>query len=166
MQVNKLETHDRLVYVNKRQDELGRYCQSIIDQRPFGDRTFYIFAHKRTIEPDEILSLAQSGQFPLDKIPTHRMIWQPRLSKPQAQENSMLFKAYPPSDDIKVIWIIPDREMWSQYDRGKMTESHIVLESIEAYLNDRRSLEAPEEDDATEAEAKAIYRDLIRQPVL
>lgn len=59
---------------------------------------------------------------------------------------------------VKVIWIIPERELWDQYKKGNMTQSQIVVESIDKFENDRAGLEAPEEDDANEAEINSTYR--------
>lgn len=165
MKINRLETHDRLEYFNKTQSvDLSTCCQSIVSKRPFGDRPFYIFAHKREIGYDEKFSLFLTGKFNhMAEVPTHRMIWQPRLTKPKAQTNSMLFKAYPGTDMIKIIWIIPERELWDQYQKGKMTQSQIVVESIEKFQNDRGALEAPEEDDAREDEGIKIYESISRE---
>jgi hypothetical protein len=72
----------------------------------------------------------------------------------------MLFKAYPGTDTVKIIWIIPPREMWSQYQKGKLTASKIVTESIEEFKNNRHKLEAPEPDDLSESEMDAIYKEI------
>ena len=85
------------------------------------------------------------------------MIWQPRLTKPRAQTNSMLFKAYPGSDNIKIIWMIPERSMWKQYEKGKLTENELVSQSIHDFENNRDKLEAPEEDDLNDRQVSAVY---------
>ncbi len=164
MKLNILETHDRLLQFNKQKDEISMCCQEIINRRPFGDRSFYIFAHKREIGMDEKFSLFLSGKYEsIDRVPSARILWQPRLTKPKAQTNSMLFKAYPGSDEVKIIWIIPERELWDQYKKGLMTQSEIVIESIDKFENDRASLEAPEEDDATDDEGKNAYRSVLHE---
>jgi len=110
---------------------------------------------------DEKFSLLLTGKYrDMSEIPTARIIWQPRLTKPRAQTNSMLFKGYPGTDNVKVIWIIPERELWDQYRKGNMTQSPIVIESIDKFLNDRASLEAPEEDDAGDAEINSAYKEI------
>jgi hypothetical protein len=114
---------------------------------PFGNIPFYIFAHTRTDE---------------DGV-TKRLIWQPRLSKPEAQTNSMLFKAYPGTDNIKVIWMIPAREMWDQYITGNVTESNIVQNSIRDFRFHKLDLEMKEKDDLTDEQIEQIYRDLSLQ---
>ena len=141
MKLNFLETHDRLEHLKKQNFNISDCCQNLIEQRPFGEHSFYIFAHART-DDDGV---------------TKRLIWQPRLTKPKAQTNSMLFKAYPGSDVIKVMWIIPPREMWDQYKKDKMTENKTVLESIEYFENNRQFLEKKEDDDLSDEAIDAIY---------
>src|SRR5882724_9710795 len=102
MKINRLETHDRFLDFTKKQFDISACCQNLIDQRPFGMHPFYIFAHTRT-DDDGVKK---------------RLIWQPRLSKPQAQTNSMLFKAYPGTDLIKVLWMIPERALWGNFKKG------------------------------------------------
>lgn len=144
MKLDRLETHDRLEHFTKQNFSIGDCCQDIINKRPFGSHPFYIFAHART-EDDGV---------------NKRLIWQPRLTKPRAQSNSMLFKAYPGTDIIKILWIIPAKELWSQFQKGKMTENKTVCESINAFLYKREEMEMPEEDDLSDAEIDAIYRNI------
>jgi len=173
MKVNRLETHDRLEHFKKQEFDLGQTCQSIIDQRPFGEHPFYIFAHARTIGLDEkkaifnedfALSFTDLGYKRryqnLADVPEKRVIWQPRLTKPKAQTNSWLFKAYPGTDAVKIIWMIPPREMWDQYEKGKMTEHETVMYSIHMFQNNREKLESKEDDDLDDATIDAIYRQI------
>ena len=150
MKLNRLETHDRLQHFTKQSFDIAECCQDLINKRPFGEHAFYIFAHART-EEDGV---------------TKRLIWQPRLTKPNAQSNSMLFKAYPGTDIIKIIWMIPAVELWEQYEKGKLTENKIVYDSIQAYKLNRGSLEQKELDDLSDDRIDAIYKDIsieIRQ---
>lgn len=142
MKVNILDAHDRYQHFVKQDFDISACCQNLVDQRPFGDHPFYIFAHARTHE---------------DGV-TKRIIWQPRLTKPKAQSNSMLFKAYPGKDIIKVIWMIPAREMWGQYKKGYIAASQIVVDSIDAFQHNRAQLEAKEPDDLTDDQVDTIYR--------
>ena len=144
MRIDRLETHDRLNHFTKQGFDIAECCQDLINQRPFGEHAFYIFAHART-DDDGF---------------TKRLIWQPRLTKPKAQTNSMLFKAYPGSDNIKVIWMIPSRELWEQFQQGKMLENQTVLESIDNFINHREQLEQKESDDLTDAQVDDIYKSL------
>ena len=146
MQIDRLETHDRLKEFTSKEFEIGECCQDLINQRPFGKHPFYIFAHTRTHE---------------DGV-SQRLIWQPRLTKPKAETNSMLFKAYPKTDMLDTIWIIPKPELWGQYGKGKITENETVSISIDNFLNHRNELEAPEDDDLSDGEIDAIYREMAQ----
>jgi hypothetical protein len=144
MKIDRLETHDRYTYLKKQNFSIGECCQDLIDKRPFGNHPFYIFAHART-DDDGV---------------TKRLIWQPRLTKPKAQTNSMLFKAYPGTDILKVIWMIPERELWGQFKTGLITENKTVSESISLFLHDRKALEAKESDDLEDYQIDSIYREI------
>jgi len=144
MKIDRLETHDRLQHFKKQSFDIAECCQDIINQRPFGEHAFYIFAHPRT-DDDGV---------------TKRLIWQPRLTKPRAQENSMLFKAYPESDNIKIIWIIPIKETWAQFQKGKVTEDSLIYKSIHLFLTNKSALESPESDDLPDEKINAIYANI------
>ena len=144
MKINILDAHDRYKHFTKQSFDIGECCQNLIDQRPFGEYPFYIFAHPRT-DDDGIKK---------------RMIWQPRLTKPKAQTNSMLFKAYPGKDTIKVIWIIPPREMWDQYEKDKLTENKTIAESIHDFQFNREKLEGKESDDLSDEKINSIYSEI------
>lgn len=169
MKVSRLETHDRLEHFKNQEFDIGKTCQEMIDSRPFGDHAFYIFAHKREIGLDERISIFNQNlmnpvdqiQFTaLEQVPTARIIWQPRLTKPKVQTNSMLFKAYPGTDTIKVIWMIPSPELWDEYTKGKMLENKTVCESIHDFKNNPNKLEAPEDDDLDEKAIENIYKQI------
>lgn len=147
MKINPLETHDRLLDFSKQALDIGECCQDLINKRPFGEHPFYIFAHCRTD----------------DNGWQKRLIWQPRLTKPTPQTNSMLFKAYPGSDVVKVIWMIPAKELWGQYEKGLLTEHQTVRESIFMFRNRREELAHPEKDDPSDAVVDSIYREMSRE---
>lgn len=147
MKINRLDAHDRFTHFTKQQFDIGECCQDLINKRPFGDHPFYIFAHTRT-DDDGV---------------TKRLIWQPRLTKPKAQTNSMLFKAYPGTDNIKVIWMIPARELWGQFKRGNLTENKTVSDSIYDFQNNRQKLEEPESDDLSDQAIDMIYKEIAIQ---
>jgi len=146
MKLNRLETHDRLLHYKKNDFDIGTCCQDLINKRPFGDHPFYIFAHVRT-DDDGIKK---------------RLIWQPRLTKPKAQTNSMLFKAFPGSDNIRICWMIPAPEMWAQYKKGNITEDEITSWSIEQYKNNRTQLEMKEPDDLEDWQIDDIYTEISK----
>ena len=144
MKIEKLETHDRLEHFKKQSFNIGECCQDLINQRPFGEHPFYMFCHART-DDDGV---------------TKRLIWQPRLSRPKPQTNSMLFKGYPGSDIVKVIWMIPAREIWDQFTQGKITEDKTIADSINAFQFNREELERNEPDDLSDEQIDAIYKEL------
>lgn len=150
MKVDRKDAHDRYQHFTKKNFNISECCQNLIDQRPFGNHSFYIFVHSRT-DDDGV---------------TKRVIWQPRLTKPKAQTNSMLFKAYPGQDVIKVIWMIPQRELWKQYQIGNVTENKLILDSINNFLYNRGKLEAQEDDDLSDDVIDAIYRDISQSAKL
>jgi hypothetical protein len=175
MKINRLETHDRLLEFKKQSDYISQGCLDCIKNRPkeFQNYPFYIFAHARTIETDERIAVFnedlrhsllnpnyQRQYQSVGDVPAARFLWQPRLTKPKAQENSMLFKAYPPGDEIKVIWMIPARELWDQYDQGKMIENNVVSESLYNFKVNKEKLEAAESDDLPEWRIKAIQKEI------
>lgn len=164
LKLDRLDAHDRLESIKTQSDSISLACQKIIDSRPFGDVPFYIFAHKRELGNDERCDLWLSGKYAtLQDVPSARLIWQPRLTKPQAQENSMLFKAYPGTDMVKVIWMIPDRALWPSYEKGKLTENETIVNSIHTFQHDRKKLELPEDDDLTEEVMDRIYKEESRR---
>jgi hypothetical protein len=167
MKINRLDAHDRFQYFTKQTSEqsndISECCQNLINQRPFGDHPFYIFAHARTIGMDEKFKLMLTGRYKsLAEVPEKTLIWQPRLTKPEAQENSMLFKAYPGTDIIKVIWMLPTKELWSTYTKGKMTENKTISESIEMFKTDKKKLEEKEDDDMTDEQIDKVYKEISR----
>lgn len=165
MRINRLETHDRLLQFKGQSEEISQGCQQCIDKRPpeFGDFPFYIFAHKRELGMDERFALlVESNSLDFSNIPTHRLIWIPRLKKPLAQTNSMLFKYFPLKDLIEVIWIIPEPETWDQFTKGKMIENSIVCESIHKFKTDKSKLEDDDPDDMSDELAKHIYNSIAK----
>jgi len=144
MKINRLETHDRYQHFTKQQFDISECCQNLINQRPFGNHPFYIFAHART--DDDGLK--------------KRLIWQPRLTKPKAQTNSMLFKAYPGTDIVKVLWMIPSMELWAQFKKGNITDNQTVIESIDKFRYRRYELDRKEDDDLSDIQIDAIYLEI------
>jgi hypothetical protein len=161
MKISRTDAHDRFSFYQKQDFDIAACCQNLIDKRPFGDHPFYIFAHARTLGLDEKLKLFSSGRYAnFMDIPEKTIIWQPRLTKPKAQTNSMLFKGYPGTDHVKVIWIIPPRELWSQFKKGLMTENESITISIHDFEHNREQLEAKEEDDLPDEVIDRIYREI------
>lgn len=145
MKLNLLETHDRLQHL--KQDQSANLFQGVddclkrnpncVDMQKYFPYV-YIFAHPRTAE---------------DGV-TKVMIWQPRLMKPKAQTNSFLFRATSHTDIVEIIWLLPPREMWKQFEEGKVTASEDVRVSIYNFLHQRKLLEQPHKDDWSEDRIK------------
>ena len=174
MKIDRLETHDRLLQFKGQSDYISKGCQDCINNRPIQfDIPFYIFAHSRSIEIDERMSIWQHDLIsqsidPLyirkytrfDEIPSARLIWSPRLSKPVPQPNSMLFKAYPPTDNIKIIWMLPSSELWDQYTKGLMLQNRDVVDSINQFNTNFSGMSLPESDDLPDERVKEIYENM------
>jgi hypothetical protein len=147
IKLDRFETHDRFKSFTKQNGDIGECCQDLINQRPFGNHAFYIFAHARTDDMG-------SGK---------RIIWQPRLTRPLVQTNSMLFKGYVGSDIIKIIWIIPARELWEQYKKGNITANEQIWNDIQTFEYNRKDFDKPEDDDLNDEQVNAIYKELSQQ---
>jgi|ERR1700731_1142599 len=152
MKLNRLETHDRLEHFKQDQaqnifegadDCLKKNPDSLAlqEKSPY----VYLFAHPRTAD---------------DGV-TKKMFWQPRLTKPRAQTNSYLFRAISKTDIVEVCWLIPPIELWSQYQRGNITEEKTVLWSINQFQYNRQRLESPEYDDLSDEKVAVIWKDFI-----
>lgn len=148
MKVNRLEAHDRLLEFKKQGDYISKGCQECIANRPeeFGKHPFYIFAHCRTHD---------NGYH-------KRLIWAPRLTRPIPQTNSMLFKYYPETDTIKIIWMIPDTSLWNQYFSKNVTECEIVEESINIFRFYKELLQRKDPDDLPDERVNHIYEEIKR----
>jgi hypothetical protein len=149
MKINRLETHDRLEHFKKDQElNIFQGADDCMNKNPLSlqlqDKCHYIylFAHPRTAD---------------DGV-TKKMFWQPRLTKPEAQTNSYCFRAISKTDIIQVCWLLPPRELWSQYRRSNVTEDSTVLWSINEFLYNKKQLEAREHDDLSDEKVEAIYR--------
>jgi hypothetical protein len=137
--------------------------QDLVNQRPFGNHNFYIFGHARTLGDDERAKLFLSGLYAtFEEVPFKTIIWQPRLTKPEAQENSQLIKVFVGSDLVKTIWIIPAPELWKQYEKGNVTENLEILKYINQFKFNKKQLEAKEDDDLSDREINEIYKQISR----
>lgn len=153
MKINRLETHDRLQHFKKDQAQnIFEGAEDCLKKNPLSLQLqehspyVYIFAHPRTHD---------------DGV-TKVMYWQPRLTKPEAQTNSYLFRANSHTDIVEVMWMIPPQEMWKQYQKGNVTEHEIVNWSINQFKTNKRKLEEPEPDDLSDEKIKMVY-DSIEQ---
>jgi len=158
MKINRLETHDRYQHFIKEQSinvfqgaedclKKNELSLALQDKSPY----IYLYAHPRTAE---------------DGV-TKVMYWQPRLTKPKPETNSYLFRANSKTDILEVCWLIPPREMWSQYITGNVTESDTVYWSISQFRFNKEKLSLNHPEDLSDERIKQIYQSLkgIDQPV-
>lgn len=152
MKVSTLETHDRLLHFKKDQEaNINQGIEDCLKRNPdslfYQERSpyVYIFGHPRTDE---------------DGV-TKRMLWQPRLQKPEAQTNSYLVRAISHTDMVEPIWFIPPFEMWEQYKTGNVTEHEFVNYSISMFTSNKAKLEAKDPDDLPEEKSRHIMTELI-----
>jgi len=154
MKINRLETHDRLEhFIEDQSNTVWQGADDCLKKNPYSLKLqekspyIYIFAHPRTAD---------------DGI-NKRMLWQPRLTKPVPQTNSYLFRAISHTDTIEICWLLPPKEMWSQYEEGKVCESNWALWSIDQFKNNRKELEKPFPDDWSDSQARNIIIDVLRE---
>src|SRR5437899_1821301 len=131
MKIDPLDAHDRLLSFTKQDFQIPDCMADVIKREPFGKHAFYVFCHPRT-DDDGVKK---------------RYIYSPWIWKPRAQTNSALYKVYPGTDIIKVMWIIPPREMWNVYQFGNLFENSLIAQCCWDFDNDREILEKPESDD-------------------
>lgn len=153
MKINRLETHDRLESLVKDQSanvfqgaedclKKNSLSQFLQQYSPY----IYIFAHPRTTDDG------------LNK----RMLWQPRLTRPEPQSNSYLFRAKSKSDEIEVCWMIPDQAVWKQFKEGNVLDNEIVLWSIKLFKEKKEELAKPHPEDLPDSQIEAIYRKILK----
>ncbi len=151
MKIDRLETHDRLLHFKKTQEvNIFQGAEDCLKKNPLSlslqDKCpyLYMFAHPRT-DDDGV---------------TKKMFWQPRLTKPKPQTNSYLFRATSKTDNIEVCWLLPPREMWHQYKIGNVTESDLVLWSIDQFENNRKNLGKKDPEDFLDEKILQIYKEI------
>lgn len=148
MKLNRLETHDRLLHFKKDQAiNISKGVEDCLKRNPLSlalqDKSpyLYIFVHPRTAD---------------DGV-TKKMYYQPRLTKPEAQTNSYLFRAKSKTDVLEVCWLLPPEEMWKQYKKGNVTEDESILWSINQFRSNKQDLEKKDPEDLPEERIKSIY---------
>lgn len=181
MKVNVLEAHDRLKHLIKDQSaNIFQGAEDCLKRNPFSlsiqekSPYIYIFSHPRTLELDERISKYNKDfersmtetnykrkYLKLEDVPDKALFWDPRLSIPEAQSNSYLFRAKSHTDEIEVIWMLPAPEMWDQYDEGKVTESNWCSWSINQYKSNKKVLERPHPEDMPEEKARLIMKAVV-----
>lgn len=154
MKLNRLEAHDRLNHFKKDQTvNISKGAEDCLKKNPLSlalqekSPYIYLFAHPRTAD---------------DGV-TKKMYWHPRLSRPKPQTNSYLFRAQSKTDIIEICWLLPPREMWPQYQKGKVTEDELVLWSIDQFENNRNKLAEPLHDDISQELGSKIYHVVLAE---
>ncbi len=152
MKIERLETHDRLLHFKKDQEiNIQKGVEDCLKRNPDAlalqdiSKYIYIYAHPRTAD---------------DGV-SKRMLWQPRLSRPEPQTNSYLFRVISKTDLVEICWLLPPRELWPQYSKGKVTANELVSWSIREFINNRISLGLPHPEDYSEETADYIYRNFL-----
>jgi hypothetical protein len=148
MKLNRLEAHDRLQHLQKDQsDNIAKGLEDCLTKNPLSQRLFdkanylYIFAHPRT---------ADDG---VNKV----MYWQPRLTRPEPQSNSYLFRRKKGEEAIEICWMIPDETQWDQFKKGNVTENPIAEWSIRMFKENKAALAARLPEDYTDEKIYRIY---------
>lgn len=176
MKLNRLDTHDRLLIAKKEADVIQKGFEECKFRNPLAlalleySNYIYVFGHKKEVGLDEkkdifTQDLNESLINPYYKrkyttfsdIPSFRILWQPRLTKPEPQPNSYLFRTLKDNLDVEVYWIIPPKELWSQYKKGNMIQDDIIGQSIYKIRNNPDELSAPHKDDLSEEKVRQIY---------
>jgi hypothetical protein len=148
MKINRLETHDRLEQFQQQQDNIGLGVEECIRNVPSSITCpFYVYGHSRNVDYHEQVDHLLSGA---SKAVTSRLIWMPVVTKPKAAPNSYLFLASKKSDVVKIIWMLPKRELWDNFAPGKMMHNENVWTSIQNYKKYRDVLNVPDKDGPTE----------------
>ena len=144
MKLNRLETHDRYEQFQNQWNVIASGYEECLKNVPETiNFPIYIFAHPRTIEYDEKVSILKTGA---QIAPSTRLIWTPRATKPKAQTNSYLFLGKKNSDIVQTIWLLPPRELWDQYSPGKLTHNEDIWTCIQNFIHHRDALNAPDPD--------------------
>jgi len=154
MKINRLETHDRLQYLIKDQSEkVQKGAEDCLKKNPLSlayqekSHYIYIFGHARTHD---------NG---VDKV----LYWQPRLTKPNPESNSYLFRAKSHSDIMELCWILPPHEVWGQYKDGNMVNTNDIAWSIHQFKYNKKLLSKPFPDDFPKEKCDAILLQIAKE---
>lgn len=154
MKLNFLETHDRLQHlVDDQSGNVFRGAEDCFKKNPFSlaiqEKCPYVYIHAFPKTADDGVN--------------KKMFWHPRISKPTASTNSFLFRGISGTDMLEIIWIIPERYLWAQYQQGNLLENKDVLISINNFENHRSKLELPHEDDLPEWRQQQIMASILAE---
>ena len=114
------------------------------DKSPY----IYIYGHFRTHE---------------DGV-SQRLIWQPKLCKPEPSPNTFLFRGQSNSDVLEPCWVLPKAELFEQFKEGTVIEgSEYIQWCIWMYLNKKQELGQRHKDDLPEEKQKEIWLSVARE---
>lgn len=154
MELDIFETHDRLNHFIKDQsDVISQGCNDCLKKNPYSlalqekSPYIYIFGHART---------ADDGF-------NKKLFWQPRLSKPEAQENSYLFRAKSYSDELEVCWVLPPFITWKNFQKETLFEDNIISWSIHQFKTNKKELEKSFKEDFSEERGTQIIKSVIQE---
>jgi hypothetical protein len=148
MKINRLETHDRLLFYKKEQKDIGDGIQQCINNVPDAITCpFYVYGHSRSVGYDEKKSILINNQ---KKAPDVRLIWMPVITKPKVEPNTYLFLCRKNTDVINIIWMLPKQELWDQYAPGKLCHNENIWISICNYKYDKSAMNQPDPHGPTE----------------
>ncbi len=162
MKVDLLETHDRLKEFNSGWQAVSQGVQDCIDNVPDEIKMqFYVFGHTRQIGIDERFNLYFQGHWQdIKDVPSERIIWMPRATKPLAEPNTYLFRTRKGTDLVDINWILPKKELWDQYSPDKMTHNDVIWTAIQNYKHYRAEMEY--ESDPLSIEQINEFKRIIR----
>ena len=148
MQITKVKKDDVFDYLeeykNVNTKPLEEFLLDLTMQDPFNGYKFYIFSF-----------LKHNMKGMMEKTLYH----QPRLTKPEPTDSSMLFRVDPKkAGDVEVIWILPNLEAIEMFQKGKLFEDQVVNESIREYIDNPERMRKPANDDPSDYLIKELYK--------
>lgn len=151
MKLDHLETHDRYLEFMKTAEMIDKGIEDCKRNLPDTiTMPFYIFAHKRTVEMDEKISIWNQEMLidpkyrrfkSFSDIPEKRIIYCPYPRRPKPQSNSWLVRTQKNTDTLELIWIIPEEELWDQFGKKMLLEDEFIFNCIQVFKNNPASLE-------------------------
>jgi hypothetical protein len=145
--LQKNQVLDNVEYFKQNsEDGYVKMVEKIIAQRPFGKHKFYILQFVKRVD---------------DRTGTKKMHHQARLTKPEPFPGSTLLRVDPnQTEQVTIVWTIPNQENFGLYKSGKMFADPFVHECIEKFLKSPQELMQPMEGDLTEDQMREAYREM------
>jgi len=125
------------------------YCdtvQRIIQSRPFGKYSFYIFQFVKRVN---------------DETGLKKMYHQARLTKPEPLPGTTLLRCNPNNpEEVTIIWTLPNQENFGLYKSGKLFQDEFVYECVQKYLRNPNELMKNDSEDLSDEKIREIYLEL------